>query len=153
MKIPIKISSHLFLNFFSNLLTVDSVRGESPRCLITGEYESKAVSPLIALSNSAHVVAIATGSDVQLFSGLTGELDMTIENIFNDHIMAINFDPTGLQVFVAGDRQVRVFHNITGYKVGIAAAKEKLKDKKISMATRERLELQIAENESFISTF
>lgn len=120
---------------------------------MTREYESKAVSPLIALSNSAYVIAIATGSDVQLFSGLTGELDMTIENIFNDHIMAIGFDPVGLQFFVAGDRQIRVFHNITGYKVEIAAAKEKLKDKKISMATKERLELQISEHESFISQF
>lgn len=99
------------------------------------------------------MVAIATGSDVQLFSGLTGILDMTIENIFNDHIMAIGFDPLGLQFFVAGDRQIRVFHNITGYKVGIEVAKEKLKDKKISMATRERLELQVADHESFISQF
>lgn len=78
---------------------------------------------------------------------------MTIENIFNDHIVAIAFDPLGLQLFVAGDRQIRVFHNVTGYKVGILAAKEKLKDKKVSMATRERLELQIEENESFISQF
>lgn len=78
---------------------------------------------------------------------------MIIENIFNDHIMTIGFDPLGLKVFVAGDRQVRVFHNITGYKVGIASAKEKLKDKKISMATRERLEQQVAEHESFISQF
>jgi hypothetical protein len=78
---------------------------------------------------------------------------MTIENIFNDHIMAIGFDPLGLKIFVAGDRQVRVFHNVTGYKVGIVAAKEKMKDKKITMTTRERLELQIAEHESFISQF
>lgn len=120
---------------------------------MTGEYESKAVSPLIALSNSAHVIAIATGCDVQLFSGLTGGLDATMENIFNDHIMAIGFDSLGLQLYVAGDRQVRVFHNLTGYKVGIAAAKEKLKDAKISAVTRERLELQIEENETFLSQF
>ena len=121
--------------------------------ILSAEYEPKAVSPLIALSNYAHVVAIATESDIQLFSGLTGELDMIIENIFSDHIMSIGFDSLGLHLFVAGDNKIRVFHNITGYKVQICEAKEKLKDKKISMATRERLELQISENESFISQF
>lgn len=131
-------------------INIDYVKGESPRCLLTADYESKAVSPLIALSNSAHVVAIASGCNIQFFSGVTGELDETIENVFNDHILSIGFDSTGLQLFVAGDRQVRVFHNMTGYKVGISVAKEKLKDKKISSATHERLEAQVEEYEAFL---
>lgn len=65
--------------------------------------------------------------------------------------MSIAFDPLGLQLYVVGDRQVRVFHNITGYKVGIEVAKEKLKDKKTSVATRERLENQIEEYEDIIA--
>lgn len=80
-------------------------------------------------------------------------MDATIENIFNDHIMAIGFDSLGLQLYVAGDRQVRVFHNLTGYKVGIAAAKEKLKGAKVTEAMRERLDLQIEESEAFLSQF
>ena len=65
--------------------------------------------------------------------------------------MSIAFDSLGLQLYVAGDRQVRVFHNITGFKVGIEVAKEKLKDKKTTAATRERLESQIEEYESFVA--
>lgn len=116
-----------------------------------GEYESKAVSPLIALSNSAHVIAIGCGNNIEFFSGLNGNLDNTIENVFIDHIMSIAFDSLGLQLYVAGDRQVRVFRNITGYKVGIEVAKEKLKDKKNTAATRERLESQIKEYEGIIA--
>lgn len=105
---------------------------------------------MIALSNSAQVVAIAVGTDVQLFSGLTGELDATIDGIFNDNILVIGFDSLGLHLFVAGDRQVRIFDNITGYKVGLQTAKEKLKDKKNSTATQERLEAQVEEYEAIL---
>lgn len=133
--------------FFS---AVDYVRGEYARCLLTGHYDKTAAPPLIALSNSAQVVAIAVGTDVQLFSGLTGELDATIDGIFNDNILVIDFDSLGLHLFVAGDRQVRIFDNITGYKVGLQTAKEKLKDKKNSTATQERLEAQIEEYEAIL---
>lgn len=149
MKIALKNSK--FINFL--IFTVNYTLGESPKCLLTGEYESKAVSPLIALSNSAHVIAIASGSNVQLFSGLTGELDETIENIFNDHIMAIGFDSLSAHLYVLGDRQIRIFHNVTKYKVEIVTAREKLKDAKLSMATRERLEEQIHFNEEFLFQF
>lgn len=114
---------------------------------MTGRYDKTAAPPLIALSNSAQVIAIAVGADIQLFSGLTGELDAKIEGIFNDNILVIEFDSLGLHLFAAGDRQVRIFSNITGYKVGVEVAKEKLKDKKISTATQERLEAQIEEYE------
>lgn len=133
--------------FFS---TVDYVRGEYARCLLTGRYDKTAAPPLIALSNSAQVIAIAIGTDVQLFSGLTGDLDATIEGIFNDNILVIGFDSLGFHLYVAGDRQIRIFDNITGYKVGLETAKEKLKDKKISTATHERLESQIEEYEAIL---
>lgn len=72
-------------------------------------------------------------------------LDSTIEGIFNDNIVNIKFDSLGTQLFVAGDRQVRVYQNIVGYKVGLHLAKEKSMDKKNSSATQERLESQIEE--------
>ncbi|CRK97573.1 CLUMA_CG010959, isoform A [Clunio marinus] len=122
-------------------IDIDYLRGESPKCLLNGAYETKAVPPLIALSNSAHVIAIAVGCDVYLFSGITGELDYKIEGIFNNNIVAMKFEAT--QLFVAGDRQIRAFHNITGYKVAISIAKEKIKERNITTATYERLERQI----------
>lgn len=108
---------------------------------------------MIALSNSALVIAIAVGSSVQLFSGLTGELDITIDGIFNDNIVSIGFDFMSTQLFVAGDRQVRIFNNITGCKVGLVVANGKLKDKKNSTAVQERLEAQIEEYEEILKKF
>lgn len=105
---------------------------------------------MIALSNSAQVIAITNGTGVQLFSGVTGDLDMAIEGIFNDNIMAIAFNSLGTQLFVAGDRQVRIFSNITQYKVSVVTAREKLKDKKNSAATQDRLLAQIEEYEAII---
>lgn len=67
--------------------------------------------------------------------------------------MAIGFDSMGLQLYVAGDRQVRVFHNLTGYRVAITAAKEKLKDAKLTMASRTRFEQLVEVNETFLSQF
>lgn len=75
---------------------------------------------------------------------------MTIVDIFNDHIVAMEFDSVGFQLFVAGDRQIRVFNNVTGYRVGIELAKEKLKNKKISTAIQQRLEDQIEEYQEII---
>jgi hypothetical protein len=120
---------------------------------LTGTFDNKSTPPLIALSNSAKVIAIAVLSDVQLFSGVTGELDMKIEGIFNDNIVAMDFDSLGNQLFVAGDRQVRIFMNITGYKIGIDAAKGKLKDPKISTAQRDRLEDQVDEFEAIVKQY
>jgi hypothetical protein len=120
---------------------------------VTGEYDCKAVSPLIALSKSAHVIAIASGSDVELFSGVTGELDAKIESIFEDHIMAIGFDPLGLQLFVAGDRQIRVFFNLSAHRVRSLVAQQKLREEKVSEIVRDRLESQIAEDVAFLSEF
>lgn len=138
-------------NILVHSFPVDYARGETPRCLLTGEYKTLAVSPLIALSNSAHVIAIACGTDIQFFSGINGHLDATITNVFVDHIMAISFDSLGLQLYVAGDRQVRVFHNVTGYNVGIEVARDKLNDKRTTAATQERLKSQIEEYEKFIA--
>ena len=153
--LKLQICKTNFLNFFIPIfnLLVDYLRGESPHCILTGKFDNKATSPLIALSNSAKVIAIAVGSDVQLFSGVTGELDTKIEGIFNDNIVVMEFESLGNQLFVAGDRQVRIFVNITGYKIGINEAKTKLKDPKISTAQRDRLEAQVEEYEAVVQQY
>lgn len=133
-----------------NKITVEYVRGETPVLTLTGntQFANKDRS-LIAISNSAHVIAIACNTSVALYSGLTGELDTVISHIFNDGCTAMKFDPTGKLLFLAGDKQVRVFHNITGYKVDNEVAKSMLKQNQTN-ATKERLNSQIANYEEFI---
>lgn len=60
------------------------------------------------------------------------------------------FDSLGKYVFTSGDKQIRVFHNVTGYRCAIRTAKEKLTQNQTS-ATRERLTKQISDNEAFLN--
>ncbi|XP_057659112.1 transducin beta-like protein 2 isoform X3 [Diorhabda carinulata] len=123
--------------------------GENARLLKSGEYEKSGNTALIALSPNAEVLAIATSNNVALYSTWTTELDYKIENVYEDTITAIMFDSTGKYLLTAGDKQIRVFHNVTGYKCDIATAKEKLKEN-VTSATKERLLSLIKENQTFL---
>lgn len=62
------------------------------------------------------------------------------------------FDSLGKYLLSAGDKVIRVFHNVTGYKCAIQSAKEKLKQNQTS-ATKERLLQMIKDNEAFLNSF
>lgn len=102
------------------------------------------------MSLNAEVVAIWNGSNVEIFSGLDGTRDTIIEEF---GVTSLKFDPLAKYLLTTGDRHVRVYHNITGYKVEIAVARSKLNSSNQSAATRERLEKLIAENEQFLAKF
>lgn len=59
----------------------------------------------------------------------------------------------GKYLLVCADRYIRIFHNMPGYKVALESLEQKLKQPKISAATRERIEMQISENEAFLKKF
>lgn len=99
---------------------------------------------------NAEVVAIWNGSTIEIFSGLDGTRDTVIEEF---GITTLKFDPLAKYLLTTGDRHVRIYHNITGYKVANAVAKSKLNASNQSAATRERLEKLIAENEQFLAKF
>ncbi|KAF2895535.1 hypothetical protein ILUMI_10640 [Ignelater luminosus] len=129
---------------------VDYKKGEDPHLKITSKYEQTSRNARIALSPNAEVVAIATWNSLSFYSTHTGRLDGTIENIFSGDITSIMFDSLGKYLLVSGDKHIRVFHNVTGYRCEVATAKEKLKQNQTS-ATRERLEKLICDNEAFLN--
>lgn len=61
------------------------------------------------------------------------------------------FDSTGHYLLTSGDKQIRVFHNVTGYRTSIDTAKEKLKEN-VTSATRERLQKLIKEHQDFLNS-
>lgn len=61
------------------------------------------------------------------------------------------FESSGKFVFASGDKHIRVFHNVTGYRCNIATAKEKLKHNQTS-ATKERLQNLIKDSEIFLES-
>lgn len=125
--------------------------GQSARCIVTSKFNhDSTAAPLIALSLNAEVVAVWNGTNIEIFSGLDGTRDAVIDEF---GITSLKFDPLSKYLLTTGDRHVRVYHNVTGYKVSSAVAKSKLNATNQSAATRERLEKLIAENEQFLVKF
>lgn len=67
------------------------------------------------------------------------------------NIVNVVFDSLGKYVLTAGDKHIRVFHNVTGYYCTITACEEKLKQKQTS-ATKERLQKLIHDSKVFVQT-
>nr|XP_029717325.1 transducin beta-like protein 2 [Aedes albopictus] len=134
-------------------LTLEYQKGEMPRCLLTGTYEPTSAAALVAITPSGDVVAIANGKSVYLYNAATGTLEGSIEDVCSGQISALQFDSMGKYLLICADRYVRIFHNIPGYKVALESAEQKLKQPKMSAAMRERLEMQIAENEAFLKKY
>jgi len=130
---------------------VDYKKGEDPRLKITGTYEQTSSDPKIALSPNSEVLVIASASNLSFYSTLDGKLDYVIEDAFIGNITRIMFDSLGKYVLTSGDKHIRVFHNVTGYKTAITSARDKLKKPQTS-ATKERLEKLIVDNEAFLKT-
>jgi len=61
------------------------------------------------------------------------------------------FDSLGKYILTAGEKHVRVFHNVTGYRTTIASLQAKIR-KPVSSAQKERMEEQIQEAESFLKS-
>ncbi|XP_043521936.1 transducin beta-like protein 2 [Frieseomelitta varia] len=127
---------------------IEFEKGEDPHLLQTGPWENTTTAN-IALSPNTEVLAIAHGSSLSFYSTITGLLDATIEDIFLGPITCLTFDAMGEYILVAGDRHIKVFQNITGYRVAIESATRKLTQKQTS-ATKERLEKLIEDNRKFL---
>lgn len=100
------------------------------------------------------MVAIANGRTVHLYSTIDGRRDTTIDAIVPSEIVAIAFHPTaGRYLLVAGDKVVRVMHNVTGFRVASELARKRLAGSGINSATRDRLQAQIDENEKSLAQY
>lgn len=127
---------------------IEFEKGEDPHVLLTGTWDGTTPTSL-ALSPNAEVLVIAHGSSLSFYSMISGSLDNTIEDIFLGSIACLAFDAAGEYVLAAGDKHIKIFRNITGYRVAIDSAKRKLAQRQTS-ATKERLEKLIVDNRNFL---
>nr|XP_012221648.1 PREDICTED: transducin beta-like protein 2 [Linepithema humile] len=123
-------------------------KGEDPHVLMTGTWSNTTPASL-ALSPNAEVLVIAHGSSISLYSTITGVLDSTIEDIFLGPITCLAFDTVGKYLLVAGNKHIKIFHNIPGYRTAIESAKRKLQQRQ-TQATKERLERIIQDNKELL---
>uniref|UniRef100_A0A1B6MB85 Uncharacterized protein n=1 Tax=Graphocephala atropunctata TaxID=36148 RepID=A0A1B6MB85_9HEMI len=131
---------------------IEFEKGEDPHLLVTGKYNGSG-SAHLALSPNGEVVAIATGPSLALYSALSGACDKLIDNIYpTGAISRVLFDSSGDHLLTAGEKHVRVFHNVTGRRVAIASARLRLSTANNSAATKERLESSISAAETFLKS-
>uniref|UniRef100_A0A0A9XUP9 Transducin beta-like protein 2 n=2 Tax=Lygus hesperus TaxID=30085 RepID=A0A0A9XUP9_LYGHE len=127
-------------------------QGEEPHLIKTGKYKTDGKRACVALSPDGNVIALARSSSLTLVNALSGEVDKEIPNIYSGPVTKVLFDAAGDYVLTAGDRHVRVFHNVTGHKTNILVWKKKLSEPGVSSATRDRLTKNIAEAEAFLKS-
>lgn len=67
-------------------------------------------------------------------------------------IKRVRFDSTSRFILTTGDKYVRVFHNVPGYKVAVIELESKLK-KSSGQALKERLQIQLKEAKALVDLF
>ncbi|XP_071848997.1 transducin beta-like protein 2 isoform X2 [Apostichopus japonicus] len=120
---------------------VEFHKNQDPYLLFTGNHDYTMHS-LIALSADAHAVAIASGISVSVYSIQSEAPEEKFNEVHAAVISQIGFDPSGRYLVTAGDKHLRVFHNVVGYRASIMEMEQKLKAA-TSEPMKERLELQI----------
>ncbi|KAK7120663.1 hypothetical protein R3I94_020602 [Phoxinus phoxinus] len=105
----------------------------------------------IALSPDGRVVAISNGCDIALYSATTGELEEEFHGVHSEQIADLKFDVNSRFLVSTGDRAIRVFHNVTGYRAAIQDMETMLK-KTTNDGVRQRLQQQISDAQSALET-
>ncbi|XP_038058199.1 transducin beta-like protein 2 [Patiria miniata] len=123
---------------------VEYNKNQDPYLLLTGNYDHTGPS-MLALSPDAHSLAIAAGSKIWVFDSATGEEKETFEDVHTQPITKIGFDSSNKFLVSCGDRHIRVFHNVVGYRSNIASMEKKIKSSTTNKSQKERLESQIAQ--------
>ncbi|CAF3425677.1 unnamed protein product [Rotaria sp. Silwood1] len=131
---------------------VDYIHKQDPKCLYTGTllYNIENLG-LIVLSPDALSTVISIDNRL-MFYNLSNEekkCEQDIENVHSDTIRVLIMDSTGKYVASAGDRQIRIFHNIAGLKGLIDDLTEKAHTAK-QLTLKERIEEQINDARSKI---
>lgn len=101
----------------------------------------------IALSPDGRVVAVSNGSDIAMYSAITGELEEEFHDVHSKEITDLKFDMNNRFLVSTGDRAIRVFHNVIGYRAAIQDMQTMLK-KSPNDGVRQRLQQQITDAEN-----
>jgi len=123
-------------------------KGQDPICLTTGHVDLIG-RYLVALSPDAYSVAVAAENNIAFYNSISGKLDSLIECAFNGKIIEVAYDNESKYLAAAGDRNIKLFHNIAGFKTAIGDFQQKLKTV-TNMASKERFQSTIVNLKSRI---
>uniref|UniRef100_H2YEE4 Uncharacterized protein n=1 Tax=Ciona savignyi TaxID=51511 RepID=H2YEE4_CIOSA len=129
---------------------VEYEKGQEPYLLHTGEFHISDCSIdkdfcIVALSPDARVVAVACMNNIIVFSTASGQVEVEFKEVHTEIITALIFDIAGRYILSSGDKHVRVFHNVLGYKETIRELEEKIRPIPSASSVRERYQKQVDE--------
>merc|ERR1712210_75923 len=115
-------------------------RGQDAEVLVTGSYPWDSNQPsLISLSPDGLVVAIAQDKNLAFFSATTGECTGKMSEPHTEAVTSMIFDSSSAFLITAGDKHVRVFHNVPGKLMQIEDLKAQLKRNLSNSTPRQEL--------------
>ncbi|CAB3362887.1 Hypothetical predicted protein [Cloeon dipterum] len=132
---------------------IDYKKGEDPRLIQSGKFElASQEGNHIAISPEGHLIVCSTGTKISFYSVESGKCEGSIQDVHSGPITSLLFDSSGDQLLTSGDRHIRVFHNIVGFKLKLASLKASLKSN-LSSAMKDRIQDQISQTEKFLVKF
>jgi WD40 repeat protein len=125
---------------------VDHHIGQYTKLISSGKIDALPSSK-VALSPDGRVLAISVGKNINVYSADPAKLLMVLTNVHTEPISGLLFDAEARWLISAGDKHIRVFHNVIGFQKSLVDFKKKLTDAKTE-GHKERLTQQIDELKS-----
>jgi len=128
---------------------VEWQKGQDPKCIQTGKahlYLSDPSVTLCALAPDGRSLAIASQSNLTLYQAASGQEEAQFTDVHSS-VAGLCIDSSNRFILTCGDRIVRVFHNVAGYKGTITENKEKIINNRGGKLVEERLKKEIEEAE------
>jgi len=123
---------------------IEYTKGQDASVLISGGYDLDSSQPSkVSISPDGKMVTIYQDKTVVMYSVATGECLGRIEGIHSQPLTKVLFSADGQHLFTAGDKHIRIFHNVPGIEINIQELKEVLKRNMSNSAAKERIEKQI----------
>ncbi|XP_070571876.1 transducin beta-like protein 2 [Ptychodera flava] len=130
---------------------VEYAKNQDPYLLHTGQFDHSGPAK-IALAPDGLSFAVASGYDVTLYDTMSWEKEETFRDIHTLPVSTLAFSPSSKYLVTCGDRHIRVFHNVAGYKAIIADMEDKKRKSSTSQAMKERLDVMIKEYTETLNT-
>ncbi len=122
-------------------------KGQDPSPLQRGSFMSADETSIIKLSPDAEVIIVAHHSNISWFSGRSGDVVGMIESAHTQPLTCLLFDKEGRWLLSSGDKHIRIFHNVPGYRTKLNDLREKLR-KANTEGMKDRLREQIEATEA-----
>jgi len=128
---------------------IEYSKGQDANVIASGDYTSNSsLDPnrpsQISLSPDGKLVGVSQDKTVHLYSVTSAKMVASILEPHSQPIVKVLFSADGQYLFTAGDKHIRIFHNVPGIEINIQELKETLKRNLSNSAAKERIEKQIA---------